>query len=191
MSVSVKDARAWGKRDGQRAVELARETEDDDELAVIETVSLSARVMGWPDPGRPGSVARRLCSDWDDTTEEGIYVGPEDLPIAGRISSEAAKAAKSGGPAWDGYWDALELELRRANVALLVTYFDHPYEHTHIRSLYVVDNDRFPIWNGKELVGFAEDGSNLIEEICVQEAYLPVKKGIGERLCQLFQRRGS
>lgn len=185
--MSVEDAKAWGKRDAQRAIELARET--DDELAGIEVVSFPARSMGWPDPGRPGSPARRLCSDWDDTTEEGIYAGPEDLPIAGRISSEAAKAARSGGAAWDAYWDALELELRRANVALLVTYFDHPYERTHIRSMYVVDNDRFPVWNGKELMGFQEDEDTLIEETYVQEAYLPEKKSIGERLRQFFRRR--
>jgi len=188
VSVSPEDARAWGKRDAQRAIELSRETVDD-ELAGIEVVSLPARAMGWPDPGGPGSSARRLCSDWEDTTEDGIYIGPEDLPIAGRISPEAAKAARSGEAVWGAYWDAFELEFRRANVALVLTYFDHPYEHTHIRSMYVVDNDRFPVWNGEELMGFQEDGDSLIEETYVQDAYLPEKKSVGERLRYFFRRR--
>lgn len=184
MSISLEQVRAWGMRDGGRAVAFAKEPEPDHGLEVVQ---LPAQAMGHPDPGEPGSSARRLCSDWDSTIE-GVYVGPRDLPLGGRISPEAAKSARESEDAWDIYWDSFELTLRRANVVLLATYFDHPVENTHIRSLYVVDNDRFPIWNGKRLKGFVEGGDTLIEETYVQDAYLPQKPSLAERLRKLFRK---
>lgn len=180
---NVEQAVACGRRDGARAVDLAKEEWDSE----LEVARLPAHVMGLPDPGEPGTVARRLCSDWDDTTDQGIYVGPRDLPIGGRISNEAGKAARSADHVWDAYWDAFELTLRRANVALLLTYFDTE-ERSHLRSLYVVDNDRFPVWNGKNLTGYTEDGDTLIEETCVQIAYLPETRRIRDKIRGVFRR---
>lgn len=180
---NVEQAVAWGKRDGERAVALAKEEWDSE----IEVVRFPADAMGLPDPGEPGTTARRLCSDWDDTTDEGIYVGPRDLPIGGRISKEAGETARSADHVWDAYWDAFELTLRRANVALLLTYFDTE-ERSHLRSLYVVDNDRFPVWNGKNLMGYTEDGDTLIEETHVQIAYLPEKRTIRDKVRGIVRR---
>jgi hypothetical protein len=187
VKVTADKAREWGKRDGSKAVELAKE-EASSELEGIEVVGPEfARALGVPHPDEPGSPARRLCSQWDYVTQ-GISFAPTDIPLNGLISKEAGYCYRASEGVADVYWDALELELRRSNVQLLPTYYVEPYENTYIYSLYVIDLDRFPVWNGKNIEGINEEGSFVVEETCVQMAYMPEKPGIKGRLGSVFRR---
>ena len=187
VKVTADKARKWGKRDGSKTVELAKE-EALPELDGIEVVGPEfARALGVPHPDEPGSPARRLCSHWDYVTQ-GINFAPSDIPLNGLISKEAGYCYRASEGLADVYWDALELELRRSNVQLLSTYYVEPYENTYIYSLYVVDLDRFPVWNGKNIEGINEEGGFVIEETFVQMAYMPEKPGIKGRLERVFRR---
>lgn len=187
IEVTADKARKWGKRDGSSAVELAKE-EVSSELEGIEIVGPEfARALGVPHPDEPGSPARRLCSQWDYVTQ-GINFAPTDIPLNGLISKEAGHCYRASEEVADVYWDAVELELRRSNVQLLSTYYVEPYENTYIYSLYVVDLDRFPVWNGKNIEGINEEGNFVIEETFVQMAYMPEKPGIKDRLGSVFRR---
>jgi|GEM_PF-2700476 len=183
--VTASKAREWGKRDGTKAVALAKEEAPPG--PGIEIVNL-APLLGCPDAGEPGSPARRLCSQWE-YVNQGIYFGP-DVPLNALISKEAQYCFQASDPLAQTYWDAVELELRRADVQLLATYYIHLYENTEIRSLYVVDLDRFPVWNGKNIEGATEDGDIIIDETFVQKAYLPEKPGTLKRLGGLLRRPG-
>lgn len=187
IKVTGDKAREWGKRDGSKAVELAKD-EASSELEGIEVVGPRfARALGVPHPDEPGSPARRLCSQWDYVTQ-GINFAPTDIPLNGLISKEAGYCYRASEGLADIYWDALELELRRSNVQLLPTYYVEPYENTYIYSLYVVDLDRFPVWNGKNIEGINEEGGFVIEETFVQMAYMAEKPGIKDRLGSVFRR---
>lgn len=187
VEVTADEAREWGKQDGSKAVALAKE-EASSEFDGIETLGPGfSRALGVPHPDEPGSPARRLCSQWDYVTQ-GISFAPTDVPLNGLISKEAGRCYRASEEVADVYWDAVELELRRSNVQLLSTYYVEPYENTYIYSLYVVDLDRFPVWNGKNIEGLNEEGNFVIEETFVQMAYMPEKPGIKGRLGSFFRR---
>jgi hypothetical protein len=185
-NATVEQAREWGKRDGIKAINLAQEQPADYGIEVMDTKAF-ARAIGVPAADEPGSPARLVCSQ-RDYVQQGIYFGPE-LPLAGLISDEASLAFRSSDAAGQAYWDAFELELRRANVSIVTTTHQEMYDDGPSTSLYVVDRNRFPRLDEKEATNYAEDGAFHFDETSVQFAFKPEMQPLTARLTKRFRRR--
>jgi hypothetical protein len=163
-AVTPDEARDAGRRDAQQAVALAREEPDG-----TEREGPSADLTTEPDPGRPGSPARRLVSGWRD---EGH--------VAAGISEEARRAEEAGGEVWAAYGSALDARLSEANVTLIPTWYSDERDRI-ARGLYVVDRNRFP----KAAAGMrtmTQDGIDYTWEGDVQRAFTAPRRGFLERL---------
>jgi hypothetical protein len=176
------EARDVAKRDAERAIALARQEPDEFERNVV-----SFPWYGEPEPDNPNQTARVLCSDREDLDSRGIYLGPDPHSVFDRISPETAKVHEAGEELWDLWWDTFELALRRANVALLITYFDTD-QNDRLYSLYVVDNNRFPEAATEGIHGVEEDGQFMIDELDIQRAYRAEQPSLRERLRKRFSR---
>jgi hypothetical protein len=173
MTVTIEQADAWGRRDAQRAIALAKELPGEIVADVFKAPPALLEVLDTVDPGEPGSSARRFASQWQ-YVEDDTWVGPEDVYSGGLISENAAKAADAGGAVWDTYWDAFRDSTEAANVAILPTMYHLPDGSLDgVTSLYVIDKDRFPRFNEKNLLGFHQDGVFYVDEVYAQIAYLP------------------
>ena len=117
-----------------------------------------------PDPGRPGSPARRLVSGW----RGGGH-------IAAGVSEEARRAEEAGGEVWAAYGAAFDAGLSDANVTLIPTWYSDERDLI-IRGLYVVDRNRFP----DAAAGMrtkTKDGIDYTWEGDVQRAFRAPRRG--------------
>ncbi len=161
--MTADEARSAGRRDAERAVALAREEPDETETTAREEPR--ADLFAGPDPGRPGSVARRLVSGWRGTGH-----------IAAGVSEEAQRAEEAGGEVWAAYGAALDAGLSDANVTLIPTWYSDERDRI-IRGLYVVDRNRFP----DAAAGMrtkTEDGIDYTFEGDVQRAFRAPRRGL-------------
>ncbi len=164
-AVTADEARSAGRRDAERAVALAREEPDGTDVGEESSTDL----LDEPDPGRPGSPARRLVSGWRD---EGH--------IAAGISEEARRAEEVGGEVWAAYGAALDGMLSDTNVTLIPTWYSDKRDRI-VRGLYVVDRNRFP----KPAAGMrtmTHDGIDYTWEGDVQRAFSAPHRGFLDRL---------
>jgi hypothetical protein len=165
--MTADEARSAGRRDAERAVALAREEPDGTEEAAREEPR--TELFADPDPGRPGSPARRLASGWRG---EGH--------VAAGLSEEAHRAEEAGGEVWAAYGAALDAGLRDANVTLIPTWYSDERDWI-VRGLYVVDRNRFP----DAVTGMrtkTEDGIEYTFEGDVQRAFSAPRRGFLDRL---------
>lgn len=170
-SVSLQEGRDLGRRDATRAIALAREP---DQHPLVKVGRMSPRVTGMPFAGEDGSAARRVGGFWKymQSTAQGLWYEPphEDVPLAATLSRGAADAFRDG--QIDVYWDAFDLECRRAEVNLFKTYWRPDSDNAYvIRSLYVSDAARFPVFAGRKLPQIVEDGETYFDELWAQEVY--------------------
>jgi hypothetical protein len=164
--MTTDEARVAGRRDAERTVALARE-EPEGEAGALDAPS--AELFGELDPGRPGSPARRLVSDW---AGEGH--------IAAGLSEEAQRAQDAGGEVWAAYGAALDAALNDANVTLIPTWYSDERDRI-VRSLYVVDRNRFPdAATGMRMR--SEDGVDYTWEGDVQRAFRAPRRSLRDRL---------
>jgi hypothetical protein len=164
--MTADEARSAGRRDAERAVALAREEPDGTEPAREEA---RPELFAEPDPGRPGSPARRLVSGWRG---EGH--------IAAGVSEEAHRAAEAGAEVWAAYGAALDAGLSDANVTLIPTWYSDERDWI-IRGLYVVDRNRFrEAATGMRTM--TEDGIDYTWEGDVQRAFRAPRQGFLDRL---------
>jgi hypothetical protein len=165
--MTTDEARSAGRRDAERAVALAQEEPDGAGAGAPEEprTDLFAEL----DPGRAGSPARRLVTGW---AGEGH--------IAAGLSEEAHRAEEAGGEVWAAYGAALDAALGDANVTLIPTW--HSDERDRIvRSLYIVDRNRFPeAAPGMRMM--TEDGVDYTWEGDVQRAFKAPRRGLFDRL---------
>ena len=165
--MTADEARSAGRRDAERAVALAREEPDGPEAAAPEEPRTD--LFGEPDPGRPGSPARRLVSGWAGQGH-----------IAAGLSEEAHRASEAGDEAWAAYGAALDAGLSDANVTLIPTWYSDERDRI-IRGLYVVDRNRFPeAAAGMRMM--TEDGVDYTWEGDVQRAFRAPRRGFLDRL---------
>ena len=165
--MTADEARLAGRRDAERAVALAREEPDGAEAPAREEPRTD--LFAEPDPGRPGSPARRLVSGWRG---EGH--------IAAGVSEEARRAEEAGDEVWAAYGAALDAGLRDANVTLIPTWHSDERDRI-IRGLYVVDRNRFPE-AAPGMRTMTEDGIDYTWEGDVQRAFRPPRRGFLDRL---------
>jgi hypothetical protein len=165
--MTADEARSAGRRDAARAVALAREQPDGTEAVAGEEPRTD--LFAEPDPGRPGSPARRLVSGW----RGGGH-------IAAGVSEEAHRAEEAGDEVWAAYGAAFDAGLSDANVTLIPTWYSDERDRI-IRGLYVVDRNRFP----EAAAGMrtkAEDGIDYTWEGDVQRAFRAPRRGFLDRL---------
>lgn len=165
--MTADEARAAGRRDAERAVALAREEPDETEAAAPEEPS--TELFAQPDPGRPGSPARRLVSG-----------GMGARHVAAGVSEDAQRAAEAGDEVWAAYGAALDAGLSDANVTLIPTWYSDERDRI-VRGLYVVDRNRFP----EPAAGMrmmTEDGIDYTWEGDVQRAFRAPRRGLLDRL---------
>ena len=165
--MTADEARLAGRRDAERAVALAREEPDGTEAPAPEEPRTD--LFAEPDPGRPGSPARRLVSGWRG---EGH--------IAAGVSEEARLAAEAGDEVWAAYGAALDAGLRDANVTLIPTWHSDDRDRI-IRGLYVVDRNRFPE-AASGMRTMTENGIDYTWEGDVQRAFRARRRGFLDRL---------
>jgi hypothetical protein len=165
--VTPEEARQAARDDARRAISLARETKGSVEEA--KPKELTEDLLGGPDPGGPGSTARRLVSDW----REGLH-------IAAGISDGSRRAHEAGGEVWKAYGAALDEALEEANVTLVPTWRSAEDDRI-VRSLYVIDRNRFP----EAVSGVrtrTEEGIEYTWEGDVQRAFGAPRRGLLARL---------
>jgi hypothetical protein len=165
--MTADEARSAGRRDAERAVALAREEPDPTEAAPREEPRTD--LFADPDPGRPGSPARRLVSGWSD---EGH--------IAAGVSAEASRAEEAGDEVWAAYGAAFDTGLSDANVTLIPTWYSDERDRI-IRGLYVVDRSRFPD-AAAGMRTMTEGGIEYTWEGDVQRAFRAPRRGFLDRL---------
>src|SRR3954453_3485262 len=165
--MTADQAGSAGRRDAERAVALAREEPDGPEAPAPEEPCTD--LFAEPDPGRPGSPARRLVSGWRG---EGH--------IAAGLSEEARRAEEAGEEVWAAYGAALDAGLRDANVTLIPTWYSDERDRI-IRGLYVVERTRSPeAAAGMRMM--TEDGVDYTWEGDVQRAFRGPRRGFLDRL---------
>jgi hypothetical protein len=165
--MTVEEARSAGRRDAERAVALAREEPDPTEATAAEEPKTD--LFAAPDPGRPGSPARRLLSGWRGAGH-----------VATGLSDEARRAEQAGGEVWAAYGAALDAGLRDANVTLLPTWYSDERDQT-VRGLYVVDRNRFPD-AATGMRTMTQDGIDYTWEGDAQRAFRAPRRGLLDRL---------
>jgi hypothetical protein len=165
--MTADEARSTGRRDAERAVALAREEPVGTEAAAHEEPRTD--LFAEPDPGRPGSPARRLVSGWRG---EGH--------IAAGVSEEAHRAEQAGGEVWAAYGAAFDAGLSDANVTLIPTWYSDERDRI-IQGLYVVDRNRFPE-AAAGMRTMTEDGIDYTWEGDVQRAFRASRRGFLDRL---------
>lgn len=165
--MTADEARLAGRRDAERAVALAREEPDATEAPAREEPRTD--LFAEPDPGRPGSPARRLVSGWRGQGH-----------IAAGVSEEARRAEEAGDEVWAAYGAALDAGLRDANVTLIPTWHSDERDRI-IRGLYVVDRNRFPE-AAPGMRTMTEDGIDYTWEGDVQRTFRPSRRGFLDRL---------
>jgi hypothetical protein len=165
--MTADEARSAGRRDAERAVALAREEPDPTEVAAAEEPDPD--LFAAPDPGRPGSPARRLHSGWRGAGH-----------VAAGLSEEARRAEEAGGQVWAAYGAALDAGLRDANVTLLPTWYSDERDQI-VRGLYVVDRNRFPD-AATGMRTMTQDGIDYTWEGDAQRAFRAPRRGLLDRL---------
>jgi hypothetical protein len=160
--MTADEARSAGRRDAERAVALARE-----EPAAPEEPHTD--LFAKPDPGRPGSPARRLVSGW----RGGGH-------IAAGVSEDAHRAEEVGDEVWSAYGAAFDAGLTGANVTLIPTWYSDERDRI-VRGLYVVDRNRFPE-AAAGMRTMTEDGIEYTWEGDVQRAFRAPRRGFLHRL---------
>jgi hypothetical protein len=165
--MTADEARSAGRRDAERAVALAREEPDEAEAAPREEPRTD--LFAEPDPGRPGSPARRLVSGWGG----GAH-------IAAGVSEEARRAEEAGDEVWAAYGAAFDAGLSDANVTLIPTWSRDESDRI-IRGLYVVDRNRFPE-AAAGMRTMTEGGVEYAWEGDVQRAFRAPRRGFLDRL---------
>lgn len=169
--MTADEARLAGRRDAERAVALAREEPEETEASAPSEAPTESPtdLFAEPDPGRPGSPARRLVSGWQGAGH-----------IAAGVSEEARRAAEAGDEVWAAYGSALDAVLSDANVTLIPTWYSDQRDRI-VRGLYVVDRNRFP----EPAAGMrmmTEDGIDYTWEGDVQRAFRAPRQGLLRRL---------
>lgn len=165
--MTAEEARSAGRRDAERAVALAREEPNEAEAGAPEETPTD--LFAQPDPGRPGSPARRLVSGWRGAGH-----------VAAGVSEDAQRAAEAGDQIWAAYGSALDTGLSDANVTLIPTWYSDERDRI-VRGLYVVDRNRFP----EPAAGMrmmTEDGIEYTWEGDVQRAFRAPRRGLLDRL---------